>query len=126
MPVRRADRRLPELTKQREDPRKSLGRKVLVHEWHVRSETGEVCAGGEHLLVRRRQHHAAHRGIVSGALQRVDQLAEQLVGQRVASVRLIERDRRNAGLRDGVADRGVGHRREAYAGSCGPDLPSEK
>ena len=91
-----ADRRLAELADQAEQLREALGPEVLVHERHVGREAGEVRARGEHLLVRRGEHDAAHGVVVARGLQRGDQVAEQLVGERVAGVRLVERDRRDA------------------------------
>ena len=52
------------------------------------------------------------------ALERREQRVEQLVGQRVARVRLIERDRRDA-AGDGVEDRVIGHGGEPYAVGAG-------
>ena len=46
----------------------------------------EVAAGAEHLLVGGGEHHAAHALVVARRLEGVDQLAEQLVGERVARV----------------------------------------
>ena len=63
----------------------------------------------EHLLVRGGQHDAAHRVVVARALEGGDQVVEQLVGERVARVGLVERDRRDA-VGDLVAQRVVGHR----------------
>jgi hypothetical protein len=45
--------------------------------------------------VRRREHDHAHLVVVAGRLEGRDQVAEQLVGERVARVRLVERDRRD-------------------------------
>ena len=53
--------------------------------------------------------------VVARGLERRDQLVEQLVGQRVARLGLVERDRRDAGVGDVVAEGRVGHRAEAYA-----------
>ena len=111
MAVGRADRGLAELAEQAEQLREALGPEVLVHERHVGREPGQVRARREHAIVGRRQHHAAHRIVVARRLQRCDQIAEQLVGQRVAGVRLVERDRRDAGAGYVVAKGGVGHAR---------------
>ena len=86
VPVRRADGGLAELHDQREEPREALGAEVLVHERHVGGELLEVAAGAEDLLVRRAEHDAAHALVVARRLEGVDQLAEQLVRERVARV----------------------------------------
>ena len=99
VPVGGADRRLAELADQLEQPREALGAEVLVHERHVGGEAGEVAARGEDLLVRGGEDDAAHGLVVAGRRERGDQLAEQLVRQRVARVGLVERDRRDAAPR---------------------------
>jgi hypothetical protein len=64
--------------------------------------------------VRGGEHDTAHSGTIAGGLERRDELVEQLVGEGVTSVRLVERDRRDAGVGDLLAKRGVGHERQAY------------
>ena len=64
----------------------------------------------------RGEHDAAHRVVVARALERGEQVVEHLVGERVARLRLVERDRRDAGVGDLVAQRRVGHRRAIIAG----------
>ena len=69
---------------------------------------------GEDRLVRGGQHDAAHRRRRRArASKRRDQIVEQLVGERVAGVRLVERDRRDA-VGDVVAEGVVGHGAHAY------------
>ena len=103
-----ADRRLAELADQAEQLDEALGAEVLVHERHVAREAAQVGARGEHALVRRGEHDAARGVVVAGGLVGVDQLAEQLVRQRVARVRLVQRDRRDAVVVDVEEDRLVG------------------
>src|SRR6266540_2445939 len=51
---------------------------------------------------------AAHRLVVARGLERADQLAQELGGEGVAGIRLVEGDRRDALVGDLVADRLVG------------------
>ena len=102
-----ADRRLAELADDAEQAREAISAEVLVHERRLRREPGQVAAAREHLLVGRGEHDAADGGVVTGRLEGGDQVVEDLVGERVARVGLVERDRGDAGF-DGGAD-GVGH-----------------
>ena len=52
-----------------EQPRELVRAEVLVHERDVGGEAREVAAAGEHLLVRRGQHDAAHGVVVARALE---------------------------------------------------------
>ena len=64
--------------------------------------------------VRRGQDHAADALVVAGRLERVDQLTEQLIRERVAGVGLVESDCCDAVRADVVEDRLVGHVAEFY------------
>jgi hypothetical protein len=108
VPVGRAQARLAERADQVEQAREAVDGGVLVHERDVGRKAGEVAAAREHLVVRGRQHDAAHRVVVARALEGGDQLVDQLVGERVARLGLVERDGRDA-IRDVVAQRGEGH-----------------
>jgi hypothetical protein len=94
---------------------------VLVDERNLGCEAAEVATAGEDLVVGRGQHHAAHARIVPGGLQCRREIGQQLVGQRIAGLWLVERDRGDAAVGDLVAERFVGHGNEAYA-----PAPSEK
>ena len=65
---------------------------MLVHERHVGREAGEVPARAEGRLVRGGEHDAAHRVVVARRLEGGDEVGQQLVGQRVARVRLVHGD----------------------------------
>ena len=80
-------------------------REVLVHERRVGREAAEVAARREHLLVRGGEHDAAHGVVVARVRERGQQVVEQLVGERVARLGLVERDRRDAVVGDVVAGR---------------------
>ena len=77
-------------------------------------EPGEVATAREDGRMRRGEHDAAHLVVVASRRERGQQLAEQRVGERVARVGLVERDRRNR-VGDLVAQARVRHR---------PDLPA--
>ncbi len=87
-----AERRLAELADRAEQAREAVGREVLVDERGLRGEAAEVAARGEHLLVRRGEHDAAHGVVVARARERGQQLVEQRVGQGVARLGAVERD----------------------------------
>jgi hypothetical protein len=108
------DRRLAELAQQAEDLREALGPPVLAHERDVGREAGEVAARAERPRVRGGQDDAPHGLVVAGAAEGVEQVAQQLVGQRVARVRVVERHRGDP-VGDVVADpRLRAHRRRLY------------
>ena len=90
--VDRADHGLAQLADEREQPREALGGDVLVHERHVGGEAGEVAARAEGRLVRGGEHDAAHGVVVARGLEGGDEVAQQLVGQRVARVGLVHGD----------------------------------
>jgi hypothetical protein len=60
-------------------------------------------------LVGRGEHDAAHGGVVAGGREGRDQVVEDLVGEGVAGLGLVERDGRDARVGDVVAQGGVGH-----------------
>ena len=105
VPVGGAHRRLSQRGDQPEQRDEALRAEVLVHERRVPREPAEVGARGEDLLVRGREHHAAHRVVVAGALKRLRQAQQQLRGERVARVRVVQRDRRDASVVERVDDR---------------------
>ena len=111
VPVGRAQRRLAELADQLEQADEALGAEVALHERRVGGEAAEVGARGERLLVRGREHDAARAVFVARALERRDQAAEHVRRQRVARVRVVERDRRHARLGELVEDHVGGHPR---------------
>ena len=80
----------------RNSAREAVGAPVLVHERAVGRELPQVAAGREHLLVRGGEHDAAHGVVVARALERGQQVVEQVVGQRVARLGLVERERGDA------------------------------
>jgi hypothetical protein len=114
VPVRRADRRLADLHDRPEQARKALGPEVPVYDRDVSGELVEAGAGGEDLVVGRAEHDAADALVVAGRLERVDQLAQQLVRERVALVRLVERDGRDTIGAHVVENRLVRHAAEFY------------
>ena len=81
---------------------------VLVDERGLGGEPAEVAARGEDLLVGGREHDAADGVVVAGGGEGRDQLVEQLEGQRVASLGVVERDGRDP-VGDLVAELLVGH-----------------
>ena len=88
---------------------KTCGNSARAHELvrgrRVGREPAEVAAGGEDLLVRRGENDHAHVVVGLGGAQRFEQLAQQLIRERVARLRVVERDRRDAGIGgDLVAD----------------------
>ena len=95
-----ADRRLAELAEQPEDAREPLAAECLARAATSARSPSQVAAAGEDPLVRRGEHHDPDRVVVAGVLERLDQLGEQLVGERVAGLGLVERDRRDAGVGD--------------------------
>jgi hypothetical protein len=104
------DRRLAELAQRPEHRHEPFDSEVLVHERHLGREPGEVAATREHFLVRRSEHDAPDGVIVARGHQRRQHVAEQRVGERIASLRLVEGDRRDTRVRDLVEDRLVWHR----------------
>src|SRR3954462_8625226 len=102
-PPRRADRRLAEFADELEQAHEPLRAEVLVHQRHLAREAGQVAAAGEDLLVRGGEHDAAHVLVVAGALEGLDGLLQQLVGEGVARVGVVEGDRRDP-VGGGVAD----------------------
>ena len=92
-----AQRRLAELADQPEQAREALGPEVLVDERHVGGEARRGCRRAENTFscveVSTTQRTASSS---RAALERGEQLVEQLVGQRVARLGLVERDRRDA------------------------------
>src|SRR5205823_6084641 len=94
--VRGADDGLAERADQPEQLREPLRPEVAVNDRRVGREAGQVRAGGEHLVVRGGEDDAADVVVVAGDLEGGDQLCEQFVRERVARVRLIERDRGDA------------------------------
>jgi hypothetical protein len=108
VPVRRADNGLAERPDRAEQPRELLDSvEVLVHERHIGREAAEVAAGAERRLVRGGEHDAADVAVGASLLERREQVVEQRVAERVARVRLVQRDRRDA-LGGFVADGLVG------------------
>ena len=77
-------------------------------------------AGGEHLLVRGGQYDAADRLVVARGLERRDQLVQDLVGERVARLGLVEHASRDAARGHLVAQgfEGHGRRYRRRAASC--------
>src|SRR5207244_5385513 len=65
------------------------------------------------LLVRGRQHHAAHLLVIARALQGADEAFHQLRRKGVARVRIVQRDRRNA-VADLVEHLLAGHHAASY------------
>ena len=112
--VGRTDRGFAELAKQPEDRGEALGGEVLMDQRYVSRKPGQIGAGGEDPLVGGAQDHAAHSRVVAGRLERRGELPEQLVGQRVASLRLVQGDRGHTGVRDLVEKRLERHGRVAY------------
>ena len=64
-------------------------------ERHLGGEAGQVAAAGEDRRVRRGEHDAAHGVVVARGGERVEQLVEQRVGEGVARLVLVQRDRRH-------------------------------
>ena len=60
------------------------------------AEAAEVAAGREDLLVRGGEHDDAHGVVGLRRAQRLEQLAQQLIGERVARLRVVEGDRGDA------------------------------
>ena len=100
---------LAQLADQREQRGEALGGEVLVHERDVGGEAREVAARAEDLLVGGGEDDAAHGVIVAGAGERLDQLAEELVGEGVAVLGMVEGDCGDAAGRGVVAGRLEGH-----------------
>src|SRR4051794_40900859 len=95
--VGRADHRLAQRADRAEQAREPLDAvEVLVHQRHVGREAAEVAARAEGRLVRRRENYAAHVVVAACMLERLEQVVQELVAQRVSRVRLVERDRRDA------------------------------
>ena len=75
---------------------------MLVHERDIGGEPTQVGSGAEYALVRGGQHDTAHGSVVPGGAESFDQLPQELVGQRVARVRLVQRDSGDALVGDVV------------------------
>ena len=86
-----------------------LGRIVLVGDGSVGAEAGQVAARREHLLVGRGEDDDADLGVGLRCPQRLEQLAQELLGERVSRLGIVEGDRRDRVL-DGVAQLLVGHK----------------
>ena len=108
---------LPSSPSSRNSAREALGGEVLVHERHLGGEARPGWPPAENTFSWV-EVSTTHRtvGVVARGLERGDQLAQQLVGERVARVGLVERDRRHAGVGDVVAERVVGHGRRSLRG----------
>ena len=90
------DRGLAQLAELDEDLGEEAGGEVLVSGWRVGREAAEVAARREHLLVRRGEHHDPCVVVVLDRAERVEELREQLIGQRVARLGIVQRDGRDA------------------------------
>ncbi len=91
-----------------------------------RAKPPRLRAGGEDLLVRGGEHDDAHLVVVLRRSQRLEQLREQLVGERVAGLGVVERDRRDA-VRDLVADLlELGHQSSKYYSPLHADVSSSE
>jgi len=83
---------------------------VSVDQRCIGVERAQVRAGGEDLVVGRRQDDAPHGVIVAGVAKRVQQPLEQRRRERVARLRVVEGDGRDAAF-DFVEDKLLGHGR---------------
>src|SRR5690606_34986521 len=84
----------------------------LVRRGRIAAEGTQVAPGGEHLLVRGREDDDPDFVVALRLAERREQLGQQLVGERVARLRVVEGDRRDV-VGNLVTDLfELGHRRE--------------
>ena len=87
---------LPSSPSSMKTSRKSPVAEVLVRGRRVGGEAAQVAAGREDLLVGGGEHHDAGVVVLLDRPQRVEQLAEQLIGERVPRLRVVQGDGRDA------------------------------
>ena len=90
------DRRLAQLAELDEDLREEPGGEVLVGGRRIRREAAEVAARREDLLVGGGEHHDASVVVFLDRAKRVQELRQQLIGERVPGLRIVEGDGRDA------------------------------